>query len=198
MAKQHWALLGGGAGLGAGLMYLLDPEGGPRRRAAARDKASRAYQVSSQAVGKSGRDLAGRSRGLISTAGSRLRGDGAEDRVLEERLRSRLGRWVTHPHAIEVEVKEGRVVLRGQLLGSEIDGLLVKVAKAKGVRSVENQLEVYESTENVPAFQNGAHRRRLSIPPKAGLIAGTAGGALAVAGLVRMIRRANEPQAYRI
>lgn len=186
MAKQHWALLGGGAGLGAGLMYLLDPEGGRRRRAAARDKANRA-----------GRDLAGRSRGLISTAGSKLRGDGAPDRMLEERLRSRLGRWVTHPHAVEVEVKEGRVVLRGQLLGSEIDRLLTKVAKTKGVQSVENQLEVYESTESVPAFQGGK-RRRLSIPPRAGLIAGTAGGALAVAGIVRMIRRANEPQAYRI
>lgn len=208
MDKATWALLGGGAGLGAGLMYLLDPQGGGRRRAVARDKAVHAYHVSSSAVRKTGVDLANRSRGLVAGAGSRLRGDGASDRVLAERLRSKLGRWVSHPGAIDVEVTEGRAVLRGHALASEVDHLLSEAVRVQGIYAVENQLELHESADGVPALQSGARRSSLqslpallsfaSVPElpalpqmtrKTRLLAGTAGGALAVAGLVRMLRR---------
>jgi len=213
MDKATWAFLGSGAGIGAGLMYLLDPQGGKQRRALARDKAVHACSVSGQAVKKTSVDLAHRGRGLMTSAGSRLRGDGSSDRVVSERLRSKLGRWVSHPGAIEVEVNEGRAVLRGHALSSEVDNLLTKAVRVKGIYAVENQLQVHESTDGVAELQNGTRRSALrslpallsfsslpelpklpqmqlsQVPPRAKLIAGTAGGALAVAGLVRMLRR---------
>lgn len=212
MDKATWAFLGSGAGIGAGLMYLLDPQGGKQRRVAARDKAVHACSVSGQAVRKTSVDLANRSRGLVASAGSRLRGDGASDRVLAERLRSKLGRWVAHPGAIEVEVNEGRAVLRGHALASEVENLLTQAVRINGIYAVENQLVTHESADGVPELQSSALSARSSLravptllsfaslpqlpqlqlsqmTPRTRLIAGTAGGALAVAGLVRMLRR---------
>jgi hypothetical protein len=196
-STRQLALLGGGAGLGAGLMYLLDPQGGGRRRALARDKAVHAYHVSGDALRKSSVDLAHRSRGLLASAGSALHGDGVPDRVLAERVRSKLGRCVSHPHAIDVEAHDGCVVLRGEALTSEADHLLAKLAKVKGVHSLDNQLVLHDSTEGVPALQSGSSgRRRMNLPPAARLLAGTAGGALALAGLARMIRSTRATTAF--
>lgn len=210
-STRQLALLGGGAGLGAGLMYLLDPQGGSQRRTLARDKAKQAYTASSTAVrnsatglGERGRGLAERGRGLAAGAGSFLSRDGVKDRVLSELIRARLSRWVSHPGAVQVEVKEGNVILRGHALTSESADLLLKVSRLKGVQSVESELEVHPSADGVEAFQGTESRLRrlrrlprLPVNPKtAGLVAaGTAGGALAVAGLLRALRRSDR-QSY--
>lgn len=199
--SRQLALLGGGAGLGAGLMYLLDPQGGSQRRTLVRDKATQAYTVSSGAVrtsatglGNRGRSLAERGRGLTAGAGALLSRDGVKDRLLTERLRSKLGRWVSHPDAVQVEVNEGNVILRGHVLATNSADLLLKVSQLKGVKSVESELEVHASADGVEALQKSSSSSRLSrlkVRPKtAGLLAaGTAGGALAVAGLLRALRR---------
>jgi hypothetical protein len=201
-STKQLALLGGGAGLGAGLMYLLDPQGGNQRRTLARDKAKQAYTASSDAVRKSasglgntGRGLAERSRGLASGAGTFLSADGVKDRVLSELIRTRLGRWVSHPRAVQVDVKEGNVILRGHALTSESADLMLKVSQLRGVKSVESELEVHPSADGVEALQesSSALRRRLPSPKTAGLVAG---GALAVAGLLRVLRRSDR-QTYR-
>jgi hypothetical protein len=194
---RQLALLGGGAGLGASLMYLLDPQGGGRRRALARDKAARAYHVSSETLRKSSVDLANRSRGLVASAGSMLHREGVDDRVLTERVRSKLGHCVSHPHAIDVEARDGCVVLRGEALASEVDHLLAKLAKVKGVHGLDSQLVLHESAEGVPALQNGSSSlRQLNLPPAARLLAGTVGGALALAGLARMVRSTGATAAF--
>ncbi|HJX28200.1 MAG TPA: BON domain-containing protein [Thermoanaerobaculia bacterium] len=205
-STRQLALLGGGAGLGAGLMYLLDPQGGRQRRALARDKATQAYTASSGAVRKSaaglgdrGRGLAERSRSLATGAGALLSKDGVKDRVLAELIRTRLSRWVSHPRAIQVEVNEGNVILRGHVLSTSSADLLLKVSQLKGVRSVESELEVHASADGVEALQGSSSSSssalsRLKVRPKtAGLVAG---GALAVAGLVRVLRRSDR-QDYR-
>jgi hypothetical protein len=67
--KDRLTLLGGAglaAGLGAGLMYLLDPEGGRQRRALAREKCLHAAKTSGKAVSKA-------TKGLVAEAGSKLR-----------------------------------------------------------------------------------------------------------------------------
>ncbi len=76
MNKRNWALVGSaglGVGLGAGLMYLLDPQGGGRRRALARDKAVHVLKKGGRTVRKTSRHLGNRARGLAAEAGSRLR-----------------------------------------------------------------------------------------------------------------------------
>lgn len=205
-STKQLALLGGGAGLGAGLMFLLDPQGGSQRRTLAGDKAKQALNAGGTAVRKSatglgntGRGLAERSRGLVSGAGSLLSTDGVKDRVLTELVRARLGRWVSHPGAIQVDVKEGNVTLRGHALTSESADLMLKVSQLRGVQSVESELEVHPSADGVEAFQQSASalRRRLPSPKTAGLVAaGTAGGALAIAGLLRALRRSSDRQTY--
>lgn len=142
--RDRLALLGG-VGLGAGLMYLLDPAGGRRRRAVARDKTVHGLKVSGKALRKTSVDMGNRTRGLVARAGSHLRkGDAevADDAVLSERVRSCLGRFVSHPSAIQVGAEDGRIILSGQVPISELDTLLSKVQKVKGVQEVESRLEV--------------------------------------------------------
>ncbi|HET9251721.1 MAG TPA: BON domain-containing protein [Candidatus Eisenbacteria bacterium] len=145
--------------LGAGLMYLMDPSEGGRRRARVRDKGVRAWHRSSRVVGKAGRDLRNRARGRIADAASRLRSGGAPDTVIEERVRARLGRVVSHPGAVEVESIGGAVTLSGPILRSETQSLIAAVQSVPGVVDVENRLEEHETGEHVPALQGGMSRK---------------------------------------
>ena len=56
----------GGAGLGAVLMYVLDPERGKRRRALARDKAVSLAKDTGRAVARTSRDLGNRAKGVAA------------------------------------------------------------------------------------------------------------------------------------
>ncbi len=67
MYRQTLGLLGT-AGLGAGLMYLLDPKLGGRRRSHARDKAVHALRRSAKVARKTSKDLGKRTRGLVAQA----------------------------------------------------------------------------------------------------------------------------------
>ena len=151
--NRMWTFLGG-IGMGVGVMYLLDPDGGARRRSVMRDKAVRFYHDTQDYVGKAGRDLGNRLRGVAAHTTGVLRSP-PTDAVLEERVRAKLGRWVSHPRAIEVWVDGGHVALHGPVLENEVDDLLRVVRRVSGVRSVENCLESHRSEEDVPALQGG-------------------------------------------
>lgn len=64
-----------------------------------------------------------------------------DDAQLRQRVRSRLGHWVSHPGAIDVDVEQGVVRLTGQVLAKELDGLLSRVLGVAGVLKVRNALE---------------------------------------------------------
>jgi hypothetical protein len=188
--KQQWTLVSG-LGVGAGLMYLLDPQAGGRRRALVRDKAVSAYTSGSDVVRKTSRDLGNRSKGLAAGVRSKLSQEDADDRILRERVRSKLGRWVSHPGAIEVSVEDRVVTLRGQVSESEVDRLLKKVRKAKGVEDVRCELIIGDSdaanaSNSASSLQGDGEieesARGWSRTTR--LLAGTAGGALAVAALL--------------
>src|SRR5437763_8489304 len=91
----------GGIGLGAGLMYFLDPQQGRRRRGLVRDQLTSLLSRADDAACCVGRDLAHRARGVAAEARSLVSADDADDRVIEGRVRSALGRVVSHPSAIE-------------------------------------------------------------------------------------------------
>ena len=119
----------------------------------------------------------------LAAVGSRLRREEeVADRKLLARVRSTLGHHVSNPRAIEVEVCDGLVTLTGAVLAEELDGMLAAVAAVKGVKGVVNQLVAHECAETLPALASGGSRRR-SLPPAARLLAGTAGGVLALAAL---------------
>jgi hypothetical protein len=142
-----------GAALGAGLVYLLDADRGRRRRALLRDKLVRAANVTYDAVDTTTRDMANRSRGIVAVTRSRFRNEPVSDAVLTERVRSKLGRWTSHPGAIELEARDGHVTLRGPVLTHEVPALLAAVGAVRGVESVADQLELHDTADSVPALQ---------------------------------------------
>lgn len=148
-----------GAGIGAALMYFFDPERGARRRAMARDKLNRAAHVTGDSLGSTARDVANRARGVAAGARSLVRPDEADDDVIEARVRSALGRFVSHPHAVDVTVDQGRVTLDGDVLESEAAEIVARVPRVRGVQDVLNRLRVHQSAEGVPALQGGRMRR---------------------------------------
>jgi osmotically-inducible protein OsmY len=68
-------------------------------------------------------------------------------------VRSKIGRVVSHPGAIEIAADQGSVTLRGPILAGEVDGLLSCVSSVKGVKGVENLLEAHEQAGGVPGLQ---------------------------------------------
>jgi uncharacterized membrane protein/osmotically-inducible protein OsmY len=182
----------GGIGLGAALMYVLDPDRGRRRRARMRDKAAHAINKTGDATGKTLRDTRNRARGLAAEVKSLLKTDRASDEVLIERIRSKMGRVVSHPHSIEVTADKGRVTLRGPVLESEADALLECVSSVPGVTGVENNLEVHKRADNVPGLQGGVARpgnrfelMQTNWSPTARLLVAAAGCALTSLGARR-------------
>jgi hypothetical protein len=149
---RTFGILVGGLGLGAALMYVLDPERGKRRRALVRDKAlSGAHKAGDRLAARS-RDLKNRARGVAAEVKALTKSDEPDDPVLAERVRAELGRTVGHPASIDVEAVAGTVILSGSVLTSELDELLSAVRGVPGVEDVENRLEVYESPGDVAAL----------------------------------------------
>ncbi len=186
------ALMGAGAFLGAGLVALLDPQRGRRRRALLLDTANRASRLIGDAAGATWRDLSHSATGVAADARRILGGPQAPDEILEERIRSRIGQIVSHPSWIEVVVRQGNVVLGGPVLERELDGLLRGVRETPGVSGVEDRLEVHEQAESVTDVQSlGASRDRYpellqeNWSPTTRLLAGLAGAGLGIWGARR-------------
>jgi hypothetical protein len=142
-------MLIGGLGLGAALMYVLDPERGKTRRARVRDKAVRAVNRASDRLGARSRDWKNRARGALARV-KVTQPETVDDAVLEERVRAELGRSVSNPGGIDVTALAGTVSLSGPVVMSDLDGLLSAVRGVSGVVDVENRLEMYESADDFP------------------------------------------------
>jgi hypothetical protein len=134
------------AGVGAGVMYLLDPKSGRRRRALVADKSRHGANVAGTRLSATANDLGNRTRGLTNEAISRFRGDEAlTDDKLAERVRAELGHHTQSASEIEVTAKDGCVVLSGPVLVTEAEKVVKAVSKVRGVSSVENRLQLRET-----------------------------------------------------
>jgi hypothetical protein len=178
----------GGIGLGAAVMYFMDPERGRRRRALVRDQVAHFAATVPPGAGAARRDLANRSRGLVASLKGSFGEDDASDETIVARVRSELGRVVSHPGSIIVTANAGTVTLSGPVLESEAEPLLKAVAGTRGVKEVHSQLEVHDeiASMSVPGLQGGIERMGASNPlaerwtPAARVVAGAAGATLAV------------------
>ncbi len=155
MLRSNRALLTG-LGLGVGLMYFMDPERGRRRRALVRDKVTHTTRACTGTMSAVCADLAHRSAGLFARARRIGRRDPVDDDVLVERVRAKLGRLVSYPHAISVNAIVGCVHLRGVVLPSEAPGLVRTISRIPGVRHVIDGLDAHPSAERVSALQGHA------------------------------------------
>lgn len=185
--KNQGGLIGGLLA-GAGLMYLLDPDRGARRRALVRDRAARARTKLGDGLDATARDLRNRAKGTAAEVQSRFRREDADDDTLRERVRSAIGRAVSHPSAVAVSVSEGRVILGGPVLEHELDDLLRAARRVRGVSEVVNELEVHRDPDAVPSLQGGRPREarpelaQENWAPATRLLMGALGGALALRG----------------
>ncbi|MDO8587634.1 MAG: SRPBCC family protein [Armatimonadota bacterium] len=181
-----------GLGLGAGLMYILDPDRGRRRRAMARDKAVHLVKSARHATDVTARDLANRARGLVAESKSMFSRQQVLDDVLEERIRAKLGRIVSHPGSIEIHAQNGEITVGGHVLSREADKLISTISRIRGVKGVENQLEAHEQAEDIPDLQGVPAPRGGQFElaqehwsPAARFLVGGTGGALTLYGIRR-------------
>lgn len=183
MKRMYFGGLGGLV-IGMGVMYLWDPSWGRRRRSLVRDKAVRAVHQVEYGARRTAADVRHRARGVRAGVWHLLRRRPPDDRVLEERVRARVGRSCSHPHAIAVFADAGEVELRGPILRAEVDRVMREVGRVPGVTDVRDHLEVHEHDDNLPALQGApvTWQRPPSRSPTARLLNGVAGAGLLAAG----------------
>lgn len=158
--KHPLAFLGGCLA-GAFAMYYLDPRTGAHRRSLVRDKAVAVGHDAAWLARAKGKRAVDRLRGVVATG--RLdrvtHRPPASDHQLHERLRARIGRFVSHPRLLQVEVQQGSVRLSGHVLRSELDPLLSDLCGMSGVSALRNELQVHEQAQelqHIPAPQREA------------------------------------------
>lgn len=174
-----------GMAIGAVSMYLLDPRQGRRRRALVRDKLVRAEHLGEAAVNYGRRDVANRARGLVAEVRARMRAEPVDDEILAERVRARVGRVVSHPHALEVRAHEGVVTVGGPILDHEAAKLLAIVRDVRGVAGVLDGLQRFADPSGTPALQGEGRPVRYEPPwpPPLRIAATSAGGLLCARAL---------------
>ena len=147
-----------GMGLGAGIMYVLDPDRGNRRRAMAQQKLFRLGRLAEDALDKGVRDIEHRAEGLVHDARCLVSREHIPDNILEQRVRAKLGRVTCHPGSIEVRASNRQVTLSGPVLRGEADDIARAVRHVRGVRNVDSHLEEHDSSESIPVLQGRSHR----------------------------------------
>jgi hypothetical protein len=191
-AMNKGLTFGAGLGLGTGLMFLLDPDRGKRRRALLRDKCVWSARKTGEAAQVTARDLRNRAQGIASSVQSRFTSKPVDDAKLTDRVRSKMGRVVSHPGAIQVTAQDGVVTVAGPILLDEVPHLLAEVNRVSGVKEVVNNLEPHAQGDNHPALQGGRERQgsrpdflQENWSPATRFIAGALGASLAAYGGTR-------------
>lgn len=122
---------------GALAAYYLDPDTGARRRQRFMDLLPGRTPASSSAQR--------RRRAYHHLALS----DPQSDARLRDAVARRLGRLVSHPGALHVEVDNGIVRLSGEVLLQERDGLLEQVREMPGVQKLINATTALERPDDL-------------------------------------------------
>jgi uncharacterized membrane protein len=130
---------------------------------------------------------------VLSELIAKLSDQGAPDWILEERVRTALGRLSRHARGIDVEADGGYIYLNGPVLREDKDAILKTVAQTRGVHGVEDRLQVFDSAQNIPALQGSPSERREATPdwqqrnwsPATRLLSGVGGSLLTIYGLKR-------------
>jgi len=146
-----------GAALGIGATLLFDPAAGPRRRGLIRDKLVHYGKVIERRGRGIGRNAQERAKGRVMEAIAARRKGAVDDGTLVQRVRAAIGRHVRHVHPIVVQAEQGVVKLSGPILASEVLDLIAAVRAVRGVREVENALDVHIIAD-IPALRGDLQR----------------------------------------
>ncbi len=157
-ARSAFTLLVG-AGLGAAVMYMLDPRTGARRRALARDKAVHGLKLAGRWSNRKVRNSFNRAAGMTAEIRSylRLHSRSVNDAALADRVRSHLGHVVAHPGLLDVSAQGGVVTVSGPVLQGEPSRIAGRMRKIRGVKSYELRVEAHATPEHMPGLQGESH-----------------------------------------
>jgi uncharacterized membrane protein len=180
-------------GVGAGLMYFMDPQHGTRRRTMVIDRANRFVNNIDVSIDTAVQDARNRARGVLSEMTARLSDQDAPDWILEERIRSNLGRLAMHIGALDIRADGGRIYMTGPVLREEEDAIVKAALRTRGVHGVENQLRVVDNPQDIPALQGQPSHLRRARPdwqqrnwsPATRLLSSVGGSLLTLYGLTR-------------
>lgn len=161
LQREHHSTLGlttgaiGALALGAGLMFLLDPSQGRRRRALLRDKTTSMATRGARYAASTGRHIANKASGLAHEATSAVKGmvgagDGnqVDDQTLAESARSAIGR-LQNTSGVMCRCENGRVILTGSVPASGVEMLVGTVRGLRGVSGVDNRMQIRDSVGSV-------------------------------------------------
>lgn len=131
-----------GVGVGAALMFFLDPDRGARRRNVVRDQVMSTARSLRESLRDRSVDARNRARGRAVELRARLVEEDVPDEQLVARVRAELGHHVDRVRPIEVTADGGTVTLRGSALPDELPKIVAAAGSVRGVARVENQLDV--------------------------------------------------------
>lgn len=131
-----------GLTVGATLMYLYDPDRGAHRRTLMRDKLRRTAHNTRSSINKTWQQAKDRLQGVRAEARGARAEEHIADDTLVQRVRSEIGHVVSHAHNVFVDALEGRVILSGVVEQDEIEKVVARARAVRGVRAVDNRLEV--------------------------------------------------------
>jgi uncharacterized membrane protein len=192
MKNGRWGTtLAGLYGAGALTMYFLDPQRGKRRRADVKDALVHSGYEVRKFTRRFGRDFEHRVKGAVAETTSLFHREQVSDSVLGQRVRTALGRVVSHPHAIDVSCTDGSVALSGWIIADEMEDLNQAVEGIRGVVDVTTFLSTTNRPDYISALERKKPRKHLpeflqaNWSPTARVTAGSAGLSLIAYGLLR-------------
>jgi uncharacterized membrane protein len=197
-----WMLLSG-LGAAAAAFYFTDPKRGAKRRADFTRTAGFLFDKARYEGEKSIRDLQHQLSGFSAQLRSHFEPGIVSDRVVEERVRSRIGRITSHARKIRVLCDHGVVTVWGPVLHDEAPELLHAVNAVAGVKEVQDHLELFAPDDpNSPLVKAPVHHEdmlrqarreaRLNWSPARRLAIGAAGAGLTLYGLTRANKGTSE------
>lgn len=192
MENGRWSMtLAGLYGAGALTMYFLDPQRGKRRRTDVKDAFVHSGTQVRKFARRFGRDFEHRVKGVVAETENLFHHEQVSDNVLEQRVRTALGRAVSHPHAIDVSCIDGSVALSGWVRADEMESLNHAVEGIRGVVDVTTFLSTTNRPDYISALEPKKQRKHLpeflqaNWSPTARVAAGSAGLSLIAYGLLR-------------
>lgn len=150
LVREHWLRSSGGSsvrpllaglGIGAAIMYFLDPDRGARRRNMVRDQVAAAARSAADSLQDRTAHVRNRAVGAAAEVRSRITEDEVADEQLVARVRAQLGHHVERVRPIQVAAESGTVTLSGTVREEELPTVLATVEKVRGVEHVESRLE---------------------------------------------------------
>lgn len=146
--------------IGVGMMYLMDPQRGRSRRAWLADKTTSFVRRTGRTFYRSGQDLANRAYGTaVETRNMLRRGEQISSEQLLQRVRTEMGRAVSHPRLVQVMCDaNGTVTLTGSVLASEAGRLISRVESVPGVNLVVNRLDTKNTEQEMSTGRNPAQQ----------------------------------------